>query len=153
MAASSIEDIDTRAYKAKKEVPSHIRDPNQNWAVMSIVAPNGLNQKAEELCVMMYGCCRTEKEAKELAQKARDTNDMFDVFVAPTYEWLPLPPKLEEVQEHNYTNDKIQSIHDNFLSHLRGEKADMTKRLEEVARLKAEDKLKKEQAQLEDGTA
>lgn len=80
---TTIESNEIRSYMMDKPVAMYLRDRAQNWVVMSVAALNGP-------CVMIYGCKSTEKEAKQLAQKARDANDTFDVFVKPSYTWLPL---------------------------------------------------------------
>ena len=128
----NIEDIESRRAMADKPVPSRHIDKNQQWAVLSIVAPQYTNQTAPEMAMRIHGCKPDLQSAKTWARAIRDSNDFFDVLTCPTNEWVPLPPKLTEIEDINYTDKRVQDIHDSYIEHLSGQKRDLIERLEDL---------------------
>lgn len=131
MAQWSVESIDDRKFKFDLPVPDRLKIQKQNFTVLSVIAPTGTNQTAKDLMIRVYGCCDTLETANALAKKLRDSNDFFDIYVMPNFEWIPLPPRVDEIDYVNYTEKRIQTIRDSYVDHIRGEKAAMVERLQQ----------------------
>jgi Family of unknown function (DUF5832) len=150
----SIEDVEATAPEAiKRPVPDRLKDKSQRYCVMTVVAPNGTNQKCDELMIRIHGCRKSMADANKWAKALRDSNDFYDVFTVKTNEWAPLPPNLKEVGEVSFTDQRVQTIHDNFVSHLKGEKKELEERLklaheEKEARRLKEAAAKEERVQI-----
>lgn len=145
----SIENVDQRKHMFDRPVAQRHRDPDQQYCVMTVVAPKGCNQKCKELMIKVYGCKATLEEANEWAKRLRDSNDFLDVYTLKTCEWALMPPSLDRIDTIRYTDSRIQSIRDSYVDHLRGEKADMAERLEEVQNIKKQDEKTKSQLRKE----
>jgi Family of unknown function (DUF5832) len=127
---SNIEDVESRAATYfDLPVADRLRDSDQKYAVVSIVAPEGTNQKAPDLMIRIHGCRATLQEANAYARKLRDSNTFFDVYCVQTHEWAPLPPRLDEIEDISFTDERVQSIRDSYIEHLKGQKAELIERL------------------------
>ena len=124
------ENISQKADRLCDVIPDNVRRPDQKFAVCSIVAPRGLNQKSEQLAIRIYGCAASLEEANAWASKIRAVNDMFDVFTLACHGWAVLPPDISKIDDVRYAESQIQSIRDDYISHLEGEKAAMVQRIE-----------------------
>ncbi|KAG5192865.1 hypothetical protein JKP88DRAFT_156481, partial [Tribonema minus] len=120
----SIEDVDARSGDARRPVPDRLRDPRQRFCVLTVVAPRGTGQRCKDMLIRIHGCKETAEEASAWARSLRDSNDFYDVYVASTNEWVPLPPDVSTVEEVGFTDRRVQDIHDNFTAFLKGEKAE-----------------------------
>ncbi|KAG5183038.1 hypothetical protein JKP88DRAFT_154757, partial [Tribonema minus] len=101
----------------------------QRFCVMTVVAPEGTNQKSEDMVIRVYGCKETLAEANRWAKSIRDSCDMWDVYVVKTNSWAPLPPRISEIDEVQFTDARVQAVHDSYVEHQRGQKRDMMERL------------------------
>ncbi|KAG5186472.1 hypothetical protein JKP88DRAFT_241081 [Tribonema minus] len=131
MATWNVESVEDRAFKFELPVPDRLKNPKQNFTVLSVIAPTGTNQTAPDLMIRVYGCCDTLESANAFARSLRDANDVYDVLVMPNFEWIPLPPNFEEIDYVNYTDKRVTEIRENYISHLKGEKAAMIERLQQ----------------------
>ncbi|KAG5187457.1 hypothetical protein JKP88DRAFT_161953 [Tribonema minus] len=111
-------------------VADRLRDADQKYAVVSIVAPEGTAQKSKDMMIRIYGCRPTIQQANEYARKLRDSNNFFDVYTIETHEWAPLPPRIDSIEDVQCTDERIQSIRDSYIEHLKGQKAELIERLE-----------------------
>ncbi|KAG5192201.1 hypothetical protein JKP88DRAFT_173782 [Tribonema minus] len=114
---------------SRKPVPHHLTDSSQRYCVMTVVAPEGTNQKSEELCIRVHGCKESIAEANRWARKLRDSNTFFDVYVLKTNEWAPLPPRVDEIDSVNFTDGRVQAVFDSHREHQKGQKREMVERL------------------------
>jgi Family of unknown function (DUF5832) len=143
MGDFNVEDVESRALTMlKRPVPARHMDQSQKYCVLSVVAPEGTNQKCPEMAIRIHGCRPTMADANAWAKALRDSNDFFDVFVCTTNEWVPLPPNLKDVGEISYTDKRVQDIHTSWVEHLKGTKADMIERLEDLQVIKDEEEKK-----------
>lgn len=129
---SVIEDVEQTAavYNINRAVPDYLRDKSQRYCVLSIVAPEGCNQKHKELAMQVYGCRESKADANRWARELRDSNPMFDVFVMDTCAWAALPPRLEVVDEVFSNDERVQAIYEQFKEEQVQRKADMVQRLD-----------------------
>ena len=146
-SATGIEDVDARADDMfDKPVPERHRLPRQKYAILTIVAPSGTNQttKSGDMLQRIYGCTETLEEANAWAKRIRDSNDFFDVYSVELHEWVTLPPKLDQIDDVQFTDKRIQDIRDSYISTLKGQKRDIVERLEAVQRIREKEKKEKE---------
>ncbi|KAG5182874.1 hypothetical protein JKP88DRAFT_272843 [Tribonema minus] len=133
----SIEDVDENGMNSRKPVPHHLTDSSQRYCVMTIVAPHGTNQKAEQLTIRVHGCRETMAEANRWAKAIRDDNTFFDVFCLKTNAWAALPPNVNEIDNVNMTDGRVQAILDSHREHEKGTKREMVERLAQAHEDKA----------------
>lgn len=82
---------------------------NQNFVVMSIVDTGG-----PPAAVKVFGTFSTLEEANKVSAQISAQNDFFDVFVADTDAWLPVPCSREFVEDISYQEDKMDDIRKGF---------------------------------------
>jgi hypothetical protein len=131
MSNHQVEEIEGREFKFDQPVAERLKNPRQQFTVLSVIAPTGTSQKAKDLMIRVYGCCETMEQANTWAKQIRDSNDFFDVYVLQNHEWAPLPPNCDEVDFVSYTEKRVQDIRDSYISHLKGEKRAMIERLDQ----------------------
>ena len=143
-----IEDVETRASELfDKPVPERHRDPRQRYALVTIVAPEGTNQRTKDGSMLMriYGCAETLEAANAWALRLRDSNDFFDVYTIELHEWVTLPPNVAEIDDVNMTDKRVQSIRDSYVAHLKGTKKDLAERLEGVQKIRERELTEKQE--------
>jgi hypothetical protein len=146
-SATGIEDVEARADDMfDKPVPQRHRNPRQKYAILTIVAPTGTNQttKSGDMLQRIYGCTETLEEANAWAKRIRDSNDFFDVYSVELHEWVTLPPKIDQIDDVQFTDKRIQGIRDSYISTLKGQKRDIVERLEAVQHIREKEKKEKE---------
>lgn len=83
--------------------------PNQNFVVMSIV-----DKGSPPAAVKVFGTFGTVEEANKVSDQIANENDFFDVYVANTDVWLPVPCDRDFVESVKYQEDKMNDIRDAF---------------------------------------
>lgn len=83
--------------------------PNQKFVVMSIV-----DTGTPPAAVKIFGTYSTVVEANEVSDQIATQNDFFDVYVATTDSWLPVPCGRDFVENIHYQDDKMNEIKDAF---------------------------------------
>ena len=117
---------DTFSNKNLREQSSHIEDDfaersaeawrykhveyNQNYVVMSII--DAVDDKLA--AVKVYGMYSSMDEANQVSQRISSENDYFNVYVASSNQWLPIPPTKEFVENVVYQEKRMQELHDSF---------------------------------------
>lgn len=105
------QDVEERASLAWDFVPSGGGVRNQNYVVLSIVAPEGTNQRTPSTFgIKVFGCFATSQEAKDYANRLRKECDFFDFFVMDTLAWVKLPPAVEHLDDMSYQEDEIEKL-------------------------------------------
>ena len=131
---SSIEEqmIQTELMMEKVDQPLHssLRDSNQRYVVLSIVAPSHTHQRNKEVCVRVYRILPTTEEANALCASLRDEDDTFDYYVAEANEWLALPPHLEQIEDTHYHDDRVNTMLNGYKEDLKVEREAQIRRLE-----------------------
>ena len=111
---------------------------NQNFVVMSIVeAP-----KDETSAVKIFGVFSSLKEANTVSQEISKENDFFNVYVASTNVWVPVPPTVELVENIEYQEKRLTEIKNSYAA---GKERDAKNLLDAVKRdnaIKQEEKSK-----------
>ena len=83
----------------------------QDYAVLSILAPEGTNQVLKTgLAIKIYGCFATLADANQYAERLSKECDAFDFFVLQTCEWARLPPEVASLDDVHYQQDKLEEI-------------------------------------------
>lgn len=83
---------------------------NQNYAVMSILeAPEG-----EKSAMKIFGVYGGLDEANRASEKISKENDFFNVYVADTNAWVPIPPSTDFIENVEYQEKRMTDIKDSF---------------------------------------
>ncbi len=108
-------------------VPSDGGVPRQNYAVMSIVAPQGTNQKCDTFGIKIFGCFNTEVEATAYSKKLQQECNFFDIYVCETKAWVKLPPQVEQLENVHYQEEEMEKLKKSVLA-MRKARAEMLER-------------------------
>ncbi len=82
--------------------------PGQNYALISIVAPNA-NQKSDNCCLKIKGVFANLEDANKHADMLQKLDDTFDIYVVEMYSWLLVPPDPELI-EQKHVDYKLNEI-------------------------------------------
>ena len=82
--------------------------PGQNYALISIVAPNA-NQKSDNCCLKIKGVFANIEDANKHADMLQKLDDTFDIYVVEMYSWLIVPPNPELI-EQKHVDSKLNEI-------------------------------------------
>lgn len=82
--------------------------PGQNYALISIVAPNS-NQKHDSICLKIKGVFDKVEDAKAQAEFLQKLDDTFDIYIVEMYKWLLVPPD-PELLEQIHVDKKLNEI-------------------------------------------
>jgi len=83
---------------------------NQNFVVMSIVDALDKNPAA----VKVYGIYSSMEEANKVSEIISNENDYFNVYVASSNQWLPIPPTKEFIENVVYQEERMKDLHNSF---------------------------------------
>ena len=83
---------------------------NQNYVVMSIIDALGDKPAA----IKIYGMYSSMDEANKVSERISSENDYFNVYVASSNQWLPIPPTKEFIENVVYQEKRMQELHDSF---------------------------------------
>ena len=83
--------------------------PGQNYALINVVSPKS-NQKNEDFAVKIKGVFATLEDAKEHAAKINKLDPTFDLFLVELYKWLPIPPSIDDIENKEYQDKKLNDI-------------------------------------------
>ena len=129
------EDISSRCDEAWTHThPVH----NQNFVVMSIVEV----PKDKTSAVKIFGVFSSLEEANKVSQDISKENDFFNVYVASTNAWVPVPPTSDFVENVEYQEKRLTEIKNSFAA---GKERDAKNLLDAVKRdnaIKEEEKSK-----------
>lgn len=114
--------IDERINERKKELTSMdinlqtdtVRLSGQNYALISLVCPEGTNQKSEYMCLKIKGVFDCLESAKKHARRLQETENTFDIFVVSLYEWLLLPPNTQEIEDQVHLDEQLNTMLSEF---------------------------------------
>lgn len=83
--------------------------PGQRFALVSFVGPD-LNQKTEKYGLKIRGCFNTEEEARQHVKVLMESDARFDVYVVNMYEWLLIPPRVEDINDTHYQEEYLETL-------------------------------------------
>lgn len=150
----NIEDVDvTAAVNMNKPIPEHLKDKSQRYCVLTVVAPQGTNQKSKDLMIRVYGCRGTLSDANKWAKRLRDSNQFFDVYTLKCHEWAPMPPRIECIDNVQSMDDRIQKIHDQFKAEKKGQLQELETKMMDAHKEIAVRRAKRQQQEEEQAIA
>ena len=89
--------------------PDTITIPGQNYALISVVSPTS-NQKHKECALKIKGVFDTVENAQNWAKKLQQVDGTFDIFLVKLYEWGPIPPNLDMIENQQYQEEVLNEI-------------------------------------------
>lgn len=89
--------------------PDTFTIPGQNYALINVVSPKS-NQKNEDFAVKIKGVFATLDDAKAHAEKINKIDPTFDLFLVELYKWLPIPPSIDDIENQEYQDKKLNDI-------------------------------------------
>ena len=111
--------------------PDTVTIPGQNYALINVVSPNSA-QKNETCGLKIKGVFATQEEAKAYAKKINALDPTFDVFLVELYKWLPIPPSIEDIEDKQHQDEKLNQIIDEHKAEQIRAKEFFEKRKEEL---------------------
>lgn len=86
---------------------------NQNYVVLSIVeASDDANPKSS--AIKIFGVYGGLEEANRVSAEISKENDFFNVYVADTNAWVPIPPTRDFIENVEYQEEKMTQIKNSF---------------------------------------
>lgn len=85
--------------------------PNQNYAVITICEND---KPGGQTGIKIFGVFRTVDDANRAAKSISQENDFFDVYVADTNAWVPIPPGKDFVEDVEYQEQRMKEIKESF---------------------------------------
>jgi hypothetical protein len=128
--AEALADSEESAEADDVSVPDHLRDREQAWCVMSVVAPDCPEGAMEEMAIRIHGCRATPEEAEEWERQLHESNPYFHVFTLKCNEFARLPPDMGKIQKFHSNEKVVQHLHDSHTAE------NMARRKDEAAQLK-----------------
>jgi hypothetical protein len=86
-----------------------VKVPHQNFALISIVSPEG-KRKYKQVCVKIKGVFDTIEKANSHAKLLQKIDDQFDIYVVDMYSWLLVPPPDGIIEESIHADETLDSI-------------------------------------------
>lgn len=83
---------------------------NQNYVVMSMVESTDSKPSA----IKIYGVYGGLEEANRASREISNANDFFNVYVADTNSWVPIPPTVDFIENIEYQEKRMTEIKDSF---------------------------------------
>lgn len=91
-------------------VDDYLTVPGQQYVLISVVAPEGTNQKNEHFGIKIRGCFASKDEAGRHAKRLQETDRLMDIYIADMYKWLLIPPDPNAVADQEYQDEKLNQI-------------------------------------------
>jgi hypothetical protein len=89
--------------------------PGQNWVCISFIAPEIEKIKNCSLRgIKIRGVFSKKEDANSHAEKLRQTDPDFDIFVGEVGKWLPWDPNPENVEDERYQEKELNHIVSNY---------------------------------------
>jgi hypothetical protein len=85
---------------------------NQNYVVMSMIE----SRDPLPCAVKIFGVFGSLAEANKASSAISQENDFFNVYVAETNAWLPIPPTAEYIENVEYQEQKMTEIKKSFVA-------------------------------------
>jgi hypothetical protein len=102
--------VDTMSEETNLLEDDYLTVPGQLYACLSFVSPTSA-QKADQLAMKIRGIFATEVECKAHIQKLQKLESVsVDIYVAPLYKWLVIPPNPDTVQDQHYQEQFLEDL-------------------------------------------
>ena len=150
----NIEDVETSAaMNMNKPVAEHLKDKSQRYCIMTVVAPEGTNQKSKEMMIRVHGCRASLADANKWAKRLRESNQYFDVYTLKCHEWAPMPPRIDQIENVQTMDERIQAIHDQFKAEKKGQMKALEDKITDAHKEIALNKAKRKQQEAQQALA
>ena len=83
--------------------------PGQRYALISVVSPQS-KQKNDICGVKIRGVFNSQEEGQRHAQRLQKVDTTFNIYLVDMYKWLPIPPDDENIEDNEYTEEKLNEI-------------------------------------------
>lgn len=83
--------------------------PGQAYALVSFVSPTS-SQKSDTCAMKIRGVFGTREEADAHVRKIMRFDNAFDIFVAPMYKWVPVPPDPNAIPDQEYSDTFLNEL-------------------------------------------
>lgn len=138
-------EIATAAEEALRNGPP-VKVPEQEVALIIVVAPEGTAQRNVQFGLMLLGMFPDVESAKTHTKRLQRLGYVFfDIFIVPAYRLLPLPPP-RRIEDTNYFENELNQIWAGHKRNMEDSARLMQTRLDEsrAAEKKAKDEHKQE---------
>ena len=82
----------------------------QNWFAASLWKNPNKDDPDNKMALMIRGVFATESEAKAHSEKLQSCRCEHDVYVAPLYRWIGIPPDNSQVPEEHYEDPRLDAL-------------------------------------------
>lgn len=89
--------------------PTVLKCGNQRYALISIIGPDS-PQKHDQCAIKIYGTFSEQDEANKHAQKLREIEPNFNIYLVEMYNWLAIPPDPNTIEDQDYTDKTLNEI-------------------------------------------
>lgn len=113
--------------------------PNQLWCCISFISPEGV-KNCNMRGLKVRGVYSTKEEASERAKYLQEIDPDFHIFVGECGKWLSFDPDVEEIEDQQYSDKKLQHLVDEYKKNRRKAKVMEEERKREIL----EDNVKRE---------
>jgi uncharacterized protein DUF5832 len=117
--------------------------PDQQFAVISIVAPEGTRQRSKKTAIKIRGVFPDEVAARKHCEELFKHDPDFDLQIVQMYEWLVIPPPLEHQNSipMEYQQEKLNDIMKGYYEQIKRGKKEVETRMK-TAQKEAKRRLK-----------
>lgn len=102
---------------------------NQNYVVMSMIE----NKDPQPSAIKVFGVFGSLEEANKASSAISQENDFFNVYVAETNAWLPVPPTTEFIENVEYQEKRMTEIKKSFVAMKERNAINLKKHIEKKA--------------------
>ena len=81
----------------------------QKYALISVVSPKSM-QKNDICGLKIRGVFSNIEDAQSHAQRLQKIDQLCNIYVVEMYKWLPIPPNDEEIDNHEFMEDKLNDL-------------------------------------------
>ena len=91
---------------------STLRVSNQEYVLVSFVAPKGTRQRTDQLGLKVWGAFPTPELAGEHAKKlnAMEENKYFDIYTLEMYAWAAIPPDPRQIESQEFHDKRLDYL-------------------------------------------
>lgn len=110
----------------------------QEWICMSFMSPKGI-KGCKIHSFKFRGAFATQEAANEYAEKIRNEDPDFDIFVGEGFKWCGWNPDPHTIPDQQYMEDQMQKLHNGYMENKKNVKESEDKRRQEMREKGIED--------------
>lgn len=88
--------------------------PGQEWICMSFMSPEGI-KGCKTNAFKFRGAFATQEEANKHAEKLRNSEPDFDIYVGEGFKWCGWNPDPHSIDDQQYMEKDMQRLHDGYM--------------------------------------